>query len=688
MRKSRNLPLFLFSSILLVISMFFFSNDAEGLTIVYVNLDKSAYELGDIPYVSVKDPTSNLDPNQRDFVNAEVRVLVAQGYAGTIKEIIQIQETDVNSGNFEGVLSAITLDDFTDNATDLTNTIIKVTISSGTAQASLIAPPEPEPEQPTHQSSEYTAGDSVTDCPIMFDDYYLDGEYYNLGKYNTIECNYVNDFSSVEKSHFASFSVHYLAKGYDPVSLAEPECMNRDNDYEISSSSRILTMEISDGYVPAVKDAAKKFFNQLLSLTAECPTEESSSTNDSSSDSNTVTKSAPEPTPEPEPTPDPVPKTPKDNYSLLEECKDFEIILRKKIETIEPGKTASYPIFIGHTNPTCNTLQKHVTVAMSFTLDSNKLRQDGDWGFPIITTKSIANTAPFDTTLKIFTLPTIPEGQYLLTLKAEDSTGHQKTENFELFVQRSKPIISENTSESLSESCPKPTVTQWYDGYSIVWKDDGTTNDSKGIKIGFEGVVGEMSNLKMDCNSNSLTVNLDGVGMKNMFGEIFVTQNSLKNFNKANLAANSMSISANEKNVNFNILKSSGQENTKFNFLLLPGTKSLTISNLSIMPESQIKSESSSVLKEKVPNWIKTNAKWWADGQIGDSDFVSGVEFLIKERTFVIDNLPERASEMAQEKIPDWIKNNAKWWADGLIGEDDFLNGIKYLVEIGKIRVN
>ncbi len=32
-----------------------------------------------------------------------------------------------------------------------------------------------------------------------------------------------------------------------------------------------------------------------------------------------------------------------------------------------------------------------------------------------------------------------------------------------------------------------------------------------------------------------------------------------------------------------------------------------------------------------IPEWIKNNAGWWADGAIGDSDFVLGIQFLIKE---------------------------------------------------------
>jgi len=34
----------------------------------------------------------------------------------------------------------------------------------------------------------------------------------------------------------------------------------------------------------------------------------------------------------------------------------------------------------------------------------------------------------------------------------------------------------------------------------------------------------------------------------------------------------------------------------------------------------------------KVPNWIKNNAKWWAEGRINDDDFLFGVKFLVKEK--------------------------------------------------------
>ena len=108
--------------------------------------------------------------------------------------------------------------------------------------------------------------------------------------------------------------------------------------------------------------------------------------------------------------------------------------------------------------------------------------------------------------------------------------------------------------------------------------------------------------------------------------------------------------------------------------------------------------------KEKVPVWIKNNAKWWSEGQIDDGTFVSGIQFLMTKKIIDIPDLPEQASEKARpsfvdpqkdpqsyvdrynneasykewfdenypdytieeavgipEPIPGWIKNNAEW---------------------------
>ena len=38
--------------------------------------------------------------------------------------------------------------------------------------------------------------------------------------------------------------------------------------------------------------------------------------------------------------------------------------------------------------------------------------------------------------------------------------------------------------------------------------------------------------------------------------------------------------------------------------------------------------------------------------------------------------------------VPDWVKNNAGWWADGTISENDFVNGLQYLIKMGIMKVS
>ena len=91
--------------------------------------------------------------------------------------------------------------------------------------------------------------------------------------------------------------------------------------------------------------------------------------------------------------------------------------------------------------------------------------------------------------------------------------------------------------------------------------------------------------------------------------------------------------------------------------------------------------------KTAIPDWIRNNAEWWAQGLIGDSDFVSGIQYLIKEGIMQIPETTQGTTAGGAEEIPSWIKNNADWWAQGLITDDDFVKGIQYLIEQGIISI-
>ena len=94
-----------------------------------------------------------------------------------------------------------------------------------------------------------------------------------------------------------------------------------------------------------------------------------------------------------------------------------------------------------------------------------------------------------------------------------------------------------------------------------------------------------------------------------------------------------------------------------------------------------------SLQEPAIPDWIRNNAKWWSEGAIGDSDFTSGIQFLIKEGIMQIPETAQSSNGEGSEEIPSWIKNNADWWSQGLISDDDFVKGIQYLVEQGIIKV-
>lgn len=87
----------------------------------------------------------------------------------------------------------------------------------------------------------------------------------------------------------------------------------------------------------------------------------------------------------------------------------------------------------------------------------------------------------------------------------------------------------------------------------------------------------------------------------------------------------------------------------------------------------------------EIPPWIKNNAGWWAEGSITDNDFVQGIQYLIQKG--IIKVPPTESGSATTQTIPSWIKRNAGWWADGSIGDSDFVQGIQFLIKKGIIKI-
>ena len=90
----------------------------------------------------------------------------------------------------------------------------------------------------------------------------------------------------------------------------------------------------------------------------------------------------------------------------------------------------------------------------------------------------------------------------------------------------------------------------------------------------------------------------------------------------------------------------------------------------------------------EIPSWVKNNAGWWADGQIDDSSFVSGLQWLISNGIMKIPPTEQGTYVPSLNVIPGWIKNNAEWWAADMIPDSAFVSGLQFLITNGIMKIS
>jgi hypothetical protein len=91
------------------------------------------------------------------------------------------------------------------------------------------------------------------------------------------------------------------------------------------------------------------------------------------------------------------------------------------------------------------------------------------------------------------------------------------------------------------------------------------------------------------------------------------------------------------------------------------------------------------VLTPSVPEWVKNNAKWWSMDAISNSEFIDGIEDLIDQGIIQISST--ETTLKSEKNIPNWIKTTAGWWSDNQISDDDFIMAIEFLIKEGIIRI-
>ena len=80
----------------------------------------------------------------------------------------------------------------------------------------------------------------------------------------------------------------------------------------------------------------------------------------------------------------------------------------------------------------------------------------------------------------------------------------------------------------------------------------------------------------------------------------------------------------------------------------------------------------------KVPLWIKLSAYWWTTGQISDTAFLEGIDYLFEKEIIVVTS--KEMTAQSNWSIPEWYKTTAAWWSEEKISDDDFLYAIENLV--------
>ncbi len=88
-----------------------------------------------------------------------------------------------------------------------------------------------------------------------------------------------------------------------------------------------------------------------------------------------------------------------------------------------------------------------------------------------------------------------------------------------------------------------------------------------------------------------------------------------------------------------------------------------------------------------IPAWVKNTSGWWSQGKIGDDQFVLGIQYMIQQGIIKIPTQPGSQQATAGNQIPAWIKNTAGWWSSGQIGDDQFVLGLQYMITNGIIKL-
>jgi len=89
----------------------------------------------------------------------------------------------------------------------------------------------------------------------------------------------------------------------------------------------------------------------------------------------------------------------------------------------------------------------------------------------------------------------------------------------------------------------------------------------------------------------------------------------------------------------------------------------------------------------KIPDWVKNIAKWWSIGNISDKKFTDNMEYMIKKKIVVV---PENKKfENSNElKMISFVRNNFSQWSQNEIPDEEFYKNTNWLIENKFIKID
>lgn len=144
-------------------------------------------------------------------------------------------------------------------------------------------------------------------------------------------------------------------------------------------------------------------------------------------------------------------------------------------------------------------------------------------------------------------------------------------------------------------------------------------------------------------------------------------QASIQNYGFADIALNFQDYALTNGTLKINSLDSSQIDKLKTLIDMIRNN------GLRIVKVSEIADQTN--VTPDIPLWVKNSADSWSKNKMSNSDFLIGVQYMIKQNLVKAPTLKHDL-----KVIPSWFTNSAGWWSSGLISNDDFLRGIEFLV--------